>query len=148
MRGVTVRQNGGLPPLPFGRTEFDLVLGYSVLTHLDEAYQDAWLDEFSRRTSPGGLLLLTIHGEAMWRQITEGGHPRIGELTARRAEWDRKGILFWDGDDWERFFPAYYHTTFHSHDYVKARWSKWFDVVHILEGTPELRQEIVVLRRR
>jgi len=94
-------------------------------------------------------MLMTIHGEAMWNQMTGGSKsPRISELQALRPALDRNGVLFWDGDDWERYFPPFYHTTFHTHDHVRTRWSKWFDVVEIQQGTPELLQEIVVLQRR
>jgi GT2 family glycosyltransferase/SAM-dependent methyltransferase len=49
---VDARANDALPPLSFAAGSFDLVLCYSVFTHLDEAYQDAWLAELQRVTAP------------------------------------------------------------------------------------------------
>ena len=40
--------NNGFPPAPFNDDRFDLVLAYSVFTHLSVCYQDAWLAELQR----------------------------------------------------------------------------------------------------
>jgi len=39
------------------------VIGYSVFTHLTEAMQRQWLEELRRITAPGGLVLVTAHGD-------------------------------------------------------------------------------------
>jgi SAM-dependent methyltransferase len=141
-------QRNGLPPLPFWFGKFDLILAYSVLTHLDEKYQDAWLSELRRRTKPGSVLLLTISGDAMWRRTMDtSNHPRLAELRGMRSELEERGFLFWSGDGWEQHFPDFYHTTFHSHDYIRRHWSKWFDVACIEPGTDNMPQDVVVLRR-
>lgn len=145
---LDVRTNAGLPPLPFRNVAFDLVVGYSVVTHLDERYQDAWLAELHRMTRPGAALLLTISSDRMWdHTMTTSDHPRLAELRAMREALDERGIIFWTGDGWEQHFPEFYHTTFHTHDYVRRHWSQWFEVVAIQEGTAEMPQDIVVLRR-
>jgi len=64
-----------------------------------------------------------------------------------REMLDKRGIIFWTGDGWEQHFPEFYHTTFHTHNYVRRHWSQWFEVVAIREGTVEMPQDIVVLRR-
>ena len=40
--------NGPMPPLPFPNASFDLVLGVSVFTHLDEPVQRGWAAELRR----------------------------------------------------------------------------------------------------
>jgi hypothetical protein len=148
-RDVTTAVNAGLPPLPFPGQKFDLILAYSVFTHLNEAYQDDWLEELSRRTTPDAILLLTISSENMWNfTMKSSDHPRLAELQAMREEFDAKGFIFWDNDGWEAHFPDFYHTTFHSHEYIKRHWSKWFRVLYIHEGTPEMPQEVVVLSKK
>ena len=42
----------------------------SVLTHLPVKTQLAWRDELGRVLRPGGHLLLTVHGEAYFEQLT------------------------------------------------------------------------------
>lgn len=51
------------PPLPYEGSRFDLVYAISVFTHLPIALQCAWVRELSRILRPGGLLLLTFHGD-------------------------------------------------------------------------------------
>ena len=67
-RGTAAIASDGLPPLPFDDARFDLVLGYSVFTHLNVQYQDAWLGELRRLVRPGGILLLSISGPRMLEQ--------------------------------------------------------------------------------
>jgi SAM-dependent methyltransferase len=52
------------PPLAYAESQFDLVYALSVYTHLTEALQDSWIDEFSRVLKAGGHLLISTHGDA------------------------------------------------------------------------------------
>lgn len=61
--GGRFQQTGPYPPLPFPDSQFDLVIAYSVFTHLERDVQKTWLGEMRRVLSPGGLLLATVHGE-------------------------------------------------------------------------------------
>ncbi len=54
---------GEMPPMPYAPATFDAVIGYSVFTHLGRRVQDAWLEELHRVLVPGGLLLVTVHGD-------------------------------------------------------------------------------------
>jgi SAM-dependent methyltransferase len=78
--------NDGLPPTRYADGEFDLIVNHSVFTHLDERYQDLWLAELQRIASPGGLLVLSIHGEHGFqigeRQL-EPGSSQLHEWRAR-----------------------------------------------------------------
>ena len=141
--------NDGLPPLHFDDGRFDLVLGYSVFTHLNVQYQDAWLAELQRLVCPGGILLLSISGPRMLdKTLTTSDHFNLADLRQHVGEFTSDGILHWLNDGWEQHFPAYYHTTFHSHPYVRDRWARWFDVLGIDADTPPaLKQDIVILRR-
>ena len=56
-------RNDPMPPLPFPGSTFDLVLALSVLTHLNEEMQLAWLQELHRITKHGAFVLLSVHGE-------------------------------------------------------------------------------------
>ncbi len=117
--GADAYVTGALPPLPFDDGAFDLVIGYSVFTHLDEQYQDAWLAELRRVLAPDGAALLTVHGPAAWdrdRLTVLAGRPELAELT---RELEERGIVHWRDDEWEAMFPAWYHTTFHTREYVR-----------------------------
>ncbi|RYY39296.1 MAG: class I SAM-dependent methyltransferase [Chitinophagaceae bacterium] len=79
--GIDFRSNGVQPPLDFGRDTFDAAYALSVLTHLSEEAQVAWMTELYRVLKPGGLLLLTTHGAAFEEKLTAGE-----KLRFRRGE--------------------------------------------------------------
>lgn len=141
--------NEGLPPTRYHDGEFDLILNHSVFTHLDETYQDRWLGELQRITGPGGLVVLSIHGEHAFR-VSEG---HLEEGSRQRQEWravlERDGILFVSDDTYVgSAFPDFYHTAFHAPWYVFEHWSRWFDVLAYLPESSLDFQDQIVLRRR
>jgi hypothetical protein len=80
--------------------------------------------------------------------LTKSGHANLADLRRQLEVFASDGILHWRGDGWEQFFPAFYHTTFHSHDYIRDHWSRWFTVVGIYaDAPPQLPQDVVILRR-
>ena len=62
--GVKFSENGLDPPLAFDDARFDAIYCFSVVTHLSEANQLAWLKELGRVLKPGGVLVCTTHGDA------------------------------------------------------------------------------------
>jgi SAM-dependent methyltransferase len=57
-------------PSPFADDFFDLIIGFSVLTHIDADEQENWLSELNRIVKPGGIVCLTTHGEKYFTQLT------------------------------------------------------------------------------
>jgi SAM-dependent methyltransferase len=140
--------NAGLPPTGYSEGEFDLVLNHSVFTHLDAHYQDQWLAELQRITSPGALLVLTVHGEhAFW-----SSEQQLPADSRERREWrpqlERDGLLYIAADHYVGgAFPDFYHTAFHAPWYVFEHWSQWFEVLAYLPRSSLEFQDQVVLRR-
>jgi SAM-dependent methyltransferase len=58
------RENELEPPSPYPDDSFDLVYAISILTHLTEPVARRWMAEWSRILKPGGLLLVSTHGDA------------------------------------------------------------------------------------
>ncbi len=146
------RTNQGVPPLPFRNTTFDLVIGYSVFTHLDEDYQDAWLAELHRVTHPGAILLLTVNLDRAWAYSASHSPVAYADhMRHLRARINAEGILYDRGDDWGEHFPDFYHTTWHTPSYIREHWSRWFAVEAIAEDLTDfeyLFQATIILRRR
>jgi SAM-dependent methyltransferase len=74
------------PPLPYARERFDLVYALSVLTHLPEATQVAWLHELHRVTRR--WLLVTVHGETYRARLSDEERDAFdaGEVVVRWGE--------------------------------------------------------------
>ena len=85
LRFAAFDTNGPAPPLRFADASFDLVYGLSVLTHLTQDLQRAWLAELRRVLRPGGRLLLSVHGEHYLPRLSarEKASFRAGELVVR-----------------------------------------------------------------
>lgn len=136
------QQVGLHPPTDFSAGSFGLVIGISVLTHLSEPNQNAWLGELQRIVSPGGLVLLSIQGmaqSALYRMPSE-----------RRLAVQREGILNLGSNpqlDEVLDAPNYYVDVVHSHEYVMTHWSRYFDVLDIVEAIAG-NQDLVIMRRR
>jgi SAM-dependent methyltransferase len=132
------------PPLPFARGRFDLVYGISVFTHLREPMQLAWLEELARVTRPGAILLLTTHGQTAidFSRLAPADYRRTHDRVAR------EGIVVSGTNsqlDGHAEHAGEYVNVWHSADYVRRTWGRYFDVLHILPGYI-LHHDLVVLR--
>lgn len=119
---------------------FDVIYSVSLFTHLDAAAQDEWLAEMQRLLKPGGVLLATIHGRFTTDSCT------AAEIACLQRDGivyrtDRKGRFKVDG------LPDFYQTTFHTTDYVRRHWGRYFSVVEHIEGGLNGHQDIVVMRK-
>lgn len=144
------QQTGPYPPLPFPDGHFDLVVAYSVFTHLEREVQKAWLSEMKRILSPGGLLLATVHGEFaalfnsnpanLWESLAFelGAKPIIaGEIADSVVDGALDGIA-----------PAgYYRGVLQTKKYTMREWSKTLDILEYREAGVGNYQDLVVLRR-
>jgi SAM-dependent methyltransferase len=129
------------PPTGYAAGTFDFVFAISVFSHLPEDMQFEWLAELRRITRPNGLLVLTTHGE-----------ERYKTLSAEVLETMRtKGFFYGDfGWNYGRSIslPDFYQTAYHSHEYIRREWSRYFDVLEIRALGIEQHQDTVLLRRR
>jgi SAM-dependent methyltransferase len=140
--------------LPYEDARFDLIVSISVFTHLDEASQDLLLAELRRVTRPGGVLLVTTHGERALRRAMH--EPAIWEMLAvdralfesARARFERNEHAFIRQQGHLTTDDFQYGITLTSRAYVARHWSKWFSVEKYVSGAIHDFQDIVVLRAR
>ena len=147
---VNAFRNDWLPPLGLDDASVDLTLAWSVFTHLPEDLQDLWLQELRRVSKPSATLLVSVHGERNWNWTLEqpfgpGVEDAVGATLAAR------GFAYYTSDGQDPAFPDFYHTSWHHPQYIRNRWSQWFDVIDVLEAAgfrgPKAH-DIVILRRR
>jgi SAM-dependent methyltransferase len=94
IRDVNFSLNLTEPPLPYPDHQFNAVYGISIFTHLSEKLHYQWFAELIRITRPGGILLLTLQGNAFVSKLTRAekekfeqgkivvrGHTRVGHRT-------------------------------------------------------------------
>jgi ubiquinone/menaquinone biosynthesis C-methylase UbiE len=128
--------NEALPPLPYPDASFDLIYAVSVFTHLDEERQFLWLAELRRVCMPGGMVVLSLHGDRC-----------VQHMVPEKAEQVREeGILFDRGDGFKGIYPDWYQMTFHTEAYVRERFAAFFTVIDYLPRAIDY-QDIVVLQR-
>ena len=152
MPELQVTCNGEYPPLPYPDGHFDLILNHSVLSHLDEHHQDAWLAELRRVLSPDGTLILTVlgaHAHRAWISGLPPDRPDLDKAVEKsRAALDSKGIYFFVDDGWASNFPSYYQSTFHAPWYVFEHWSRFFDIASYIPHGSLDHQDMIVLRHK
>jgi SAM-dependent methyltransferase len=129
--------NGELPPLPFPDASYDLVYSVSVFTHLPEGMQFAWLEELRRVARPGGLLLLSFHGESYRHCVP----------AADQEAYRRSGFYYLRVGDTPGL-PGFYQAAFHTEGYVRSVWARFFDVLEVRPVGLEGLQDLVICRRR
>jgi SAM-dependent methyltransferase len=139
--------NGAMPPLAHDDESFDLVYSHSVFTHLDRQHQSAWLTELRRVLRPGGIALLTVHGEAEFR-----AHLRAvqrldpGRAAEAEAAWEPDEFFFDTESQWAGVFPDFYQNSYQSVAHTRATWGAVMPVLAHLEGGMRGNQDIVVLQ--
>lgn len=75
-------------PLEYDAESFDLVYALSVFTHLPRDLQSWWMRELRRVLKPGGVLVLSLHGDALLGHLNraERSDYRAGRLVVRVGE--------------------------------------------------------------
>jgi SAM-dependent methyltransferase len=135
------------PPLEFPDNHFDLVFNHSVLTHLDERFQDLWLAELKRVTRPGGIVVLSVHGDYAFSLAEAAGRTAGADVASWRRRLERDGILFVADTYIGGPFPDFYQSTFHAAWYVLCHWARFFNVRAYLPRADLDLQDIVLLER-
>jgi len=129
-----------LPPAPYPDAHFDLIVSYSVFTHLARDVQSAWLQEMHRILCPGGLFLATTHGK-LALSFAQGRF---------NAQFPSSGIedSFKD-TTLEGIAPKdYYRATFQSKEYTVREFGRYFQVLEYVERGAANLQDLIVLRKQ
>jgi SAM-dependent methyltransferase len=124
------------PPLPYRDSTFDLVYAFSVMTHLSEDLQHAWIDECRRVLKPGGYLLFSTLGEYFVSR------DRLTDDERRSFESGNLVVLY------ERSAGTSLCSAYHPPDYVRRRLAGDLQVVAFRPAADDGRHDIHVLRKR
>lgn len=136
LAGIEFVAHAPQPPLPFADAGFDVVLGFSVLTHLSERSARAWTADLARVLRPGGLVLLTTHGR--------GQRALLSRAERRRFDAGQIVVQAW-APEGRKWFLAH-----HPESAVRTRLLADFEVLEHLPGArgEAFPQDLWIARRR
>jgi SAM-dependent methyltransferase len=127
----------------FAADSFDAAIGISIFTHLKEEEQFAWLAELARITRANGVVSVSVN--CATSLFNADNPPAVRDILRSRGFCDtgvepsHRGVT----DD-----DSYYRNIYHTHGYIREKWSQWFDVLAILPGFVGNMQDMVFLRPR
>jgi SAM-dependent methyltransferase len=130
--------NPHLPPMPYKEETFDFIYSISIFTHLPEEMQFAWLEELRRITKPGGYLILTTHGETYYGKLA---HEKQTIIKKRGFYYNEDENIKTEG------LPVFYKVSYHSHDYIRNEWGRFFDILRMFADGLD-HQDIILLQKR
>ena len=139
------------PPLDLQSSSVDLIYGISVMNHLTEGAQFAWLKDLRRVLKSGGICILTTCGEysMAWGSINDQSwlsiqdpfiHERLGTLGISDAIIDR-------GPLGESLVSHYYRGTYQTRRQVEDMWSKYMNIAAYYPAGVGSLLDIVVLKK-
>lgn len=112
-------------------TRSALVYANSVFTHLPADLQLRWIDELTRVTTPGGHLLISVHGKSFRATLT----------TMEQAAFDRGELVV----RYPRHGGSNLCAAFHPEAYVRDTLARRLEVIDY--SAAGLGQDAVLLRK-
>lgn len=158
---VRAHTNSFRPPLMYDDGFFDMVYSVSIFSHLCIEDQRSWLTELGRITKPRGFCFLTTEGTTSLKIFS----CSFG-IDEDRLKDDLKyhGFLYREYEFLEEIVKTQdtlriaslfvgvegsYGSMIMSPEFIRKEWNtSYFDVIDIVEGIIDYRQDLVILRRK
>ena len=153
--------NTYFPPLKYKDRFFDMIYSVSIFSHLNMEDQKVWLTEFGRITKRGGFCFITTEGYSSLKSLAASFSENEKNL---KKKLDDFGYIYHEYKDWEETIKNQnslrvtsslvgiersYGNTVMSPSYIRESWVGYaFDVIDVVEGIIDHRQDMVVLRRK
>lgn len=87
---------------------------------------------------------MTVNGEHAWKQFYDTA-PDNPAMKNYRDAFLKDGYLYVSNDNWADIFPDFYHSMFHSYEYIHQHWADFFDVKDYMPRAMLEYQDIVVM---
>jgi SAM-dependent methyltransferase len=141
-----------LPHYPVEDNSFDLVMAFSVFTHID-VFETAFLAELRRMLGPGGLAYLTISDEHHWEALRTAATPTTAHLRGvmnRRYPGPSEALEapLSQSNRWFRYKQTgpYRALAFTPQHQLATVWSRFFRLEEIIPGGHD-DQTVVIARK-
>ncbi len=151
------------PPLPCPEDSVDVIVAFSVFSHLPERVATPWIAEFLRVLKPGGIVVGTTQSRSfidLCEQMRNDPAYRDSEFLwyqlLARSFVDTKGAKrrFDDGEFLHEAYGAggaldesLYGDSLFGRRFVEARWSHLLELIRFDDKPYELPQACFVLRK-
>jgi 2-polyprenyl-3-methyl-5-hydroxy-6-metoxy-1,4-benzoquinol methylase len=151
-----------LPPSPLPESAYDLVVAYSVFSHLSESAHMAWVQDLARALRPGGVLVVTTRPRA-FIQVAEAfrkgpqpvpAHARSTALSFVDAPaWEQRydrGEFCFDAASHGTLWPNnYYGEALVPGGFAQRAWKPHFDEVRFVSAAEHGRfdQSVIAARK-
>jgi SAM-dependent methyltransferase len=130
---------------PFEDRSFDVVYGISVFTHLNPTSERFWLKELRRLLRPGGLAVMTVHGELTFFKAINDCKTYVGFINEGYLDAGSCPDLDVDGN--KTISSDLYRNVFHTRPYIERVWGEYFRIVDYIPGGSTAHQDYVVMIR-
>jgi SAM-dependent methyltransferase len=131
---------------PFPDGSFDMAYGISIFTHLNRDSESFWLAELRRLLRPGGLAIMTIHGELAFFKAVNDFWQYCTLIQDGFYDYGACPDLRVDGK--QTISETLYRNVFHTRPYLHSVWGQYFDIVDVIPGGSTAHQDYVVMIRR
>jgi SAM-dependent methyltransferase len=145
--------------LPFPDDHFELIVAYSVFTHLPEHIHMHWVQELARVAKPGCIFILTLeplrfldfvqqlsdsNSETGWHKSLSRFSEKVPELRNDFA--NGKFIYIPTGGGDYRASDVYGEAVI-SVDFIKRNWEGLFDVIDYIDDADRFWQAVLVVQK-
>ena len=147
--------------LPYPDAFFDVIVSYSVFTHLPEPVHLHWLAELARVARPGAVFVLTLEPRSFIDDVARlgesGDHPQLwlrqlarfaGTCPQLYEAFDSGQIAYIPTGGGEYRDNAAYGDAIVPLAYVEREWSRYFDVHEYIDDRGRFYQAVLVVQRR
>jgi hypothetical protein len=141
--------------LPYPDDFFDIMMGYSVFTHLPEAMHIHWMRELARVARRGCIFALTLEPRRFidflaaipedtpvdWYRSLSSFKPRVADF--RRSFDDGNLVFMTTNEDPE----VTYGDAVVPVSYIKQHWAPYFKVIAYIDDPKKFWQAVLVVQR-
>jgi SAM-dependent methyltransferase len=150
------------PPTELDENSIDLVVGYSVFSHLSEAACRAWMDEFHRVLRPGGMVAVTTRGRPFFeyckslRNSEPQGYSRalaymFEDIDEAMDQYDQGQFVHSNADGIAgggAMDSSFYGESFIPEDYARRSYSDQFRFLSFLFDSSRQTHPILFFQKR
>ncbi|MCP9835634.1 MULTISPECIES: class I SAM-dependent methyltransferase [unclassified Cyanobium] len=149
------------PAYQFQNRIFDLIVGYSVFSHLSEDVAQAWINEFARIVAPSGLVCITtrarmhlVNSKGQSENTVDlSGHLKqyatmLDDFDTAISRYDAGEFVYVPTGGGGLLSPDFFGEAIIPKSYVEKNWQTHFTLVDWIDNFSEVgTQPIIVLQR-